>query len=396
MRETRRRPPTARVLEGETLPDDHEPVITMLGRSLSPPSSDIAPRGGLRSRVNLRLALLLAGPLVLAIVAAYVYASGGRYVSTEDAYVRFDKVQVSSDIAGRVVEAGVRENEVVTRHQLLFRLDEEPYLIAVERAQSLLGQARAEVEALKASYRGKLAQLKAAQASADFMENEYRRQQKLIAENVASVSKHDEAVRNAEVARQQVVVMREDIAQAVANLGGDPSLATDEHPKVRQARAALEQAELDLRHTRIEAPLDGVIANAGVLRPGQYVQAGTPMFSLVEAGSLYIEANFKETDLTDLTVGQAATVTADAYPGRVWQATLGSIGPGTGSEYSVLPPQNAAGNWVKIVQRVPVRFKLAPGEGAGELRAGMSVVIEVDTGHRRGLPQLWTWFGHAP
>jgi membrane fusion protein, multidrug efflux system len=234
---------------------------------------------------------------------------------------------------------------------------------------------------MRAAYRQKEANLRSAQASAEYMQREYDRQKRLAAQSVASESKLDEARRGAEVGRQQVSAMEQDLAQALANLGGDPDLAVEQHPRVLQAQAARDQAALDLRHTRILAPAGGIIANVDP-RPGQYVTIGLPMCSLVESGSLYIEANLKETELTHVEPGHTATVSVDTYPGKVWHAEVASIGAGTGSEFAVLPAQNASGNWVKIVQRLPVRLRIDASEDVAGLRAGMSVSVEIDTAER--------------
>ncbi|HMK67642.1 MAG TPA: HlyD family secretion protein, partial [Stellaceae bacterium] len=186
-------------------------------------------------------------------------------------------------------------------------------------------------------------------------------------------------------ARQGVASVEQELAQTLASLGGDPDIAIDTHPQVRTAMAARDQAALDLSHTMIYAPDDGIAAKVD-LRPGQYVQSGQPVFALVEIHSLYIEANVKETDLTHMKPGQAATIEVDSYPDRKWRAVVSSMSPGTGSEFSILPPQNATGNWVKVVQRVPVRLQLAPGELTNGLRAGMSVTVDIDTGHQNPLP----------
>jgi len=334
-----------------------------------------------RLRRRLRPVLLSLGPIVLAAVAGYFYLTGGRYVSTDDSYVRYDKVQISSDVAGRIVEEAVDENQEVKKGQLLFALDDEPYRIALARAEAALAAARDEVSAMRAAYQQKAANVRGAQLSADYLQREYERQRRLAQQNLASEAKVDEAQRSAEVARQQVTAMQQDLAQALANLGGDPNLPLEQHPRVRQAQAARDQAALDLRHTRILAPADGVVANVDP-RPGQYVTIGQAMCSLVESGSLYIEANLKETELTHVKPGDVAVVSVDTYPDRVWHATVTSIGAGTGSEFSVLPPQNATGNWVKIVQRLPVRLHIAPSEDVAALRAGMSVTVEIDTRHR--------------
>src|SRR5579883_2428872 len=259
---------------------------------------------------RLRLPLLLLGPLLVILVAGYFYVTGGRYVSTDDAYIRYNKVLISSDVAGRIVKQAVDQNDVVKQGQLLFAIDDEPYRIALQRAESQLSAARDEIEALRGAYRQKQAQLKAAQATADYMQREYVRQQHLATQNVASESKVDDAARSAEVARQQVASMQQDAAQTLAALGGNADLPTDQHPRVLQALAARDQAALDPRHTQIFAPNDGIVANVDP-RPGQYVQVGQAMCSLVESGRLYVEANLKETDLTYVKAGDAATLTVD-------------------------------------------------------------------------------------
>jgi len=342
-----------------------------------------------RSRLKRRLRplLLLLGPVVLAIVGGYFYLTGGRYVSIDDSYVRFYKVQISSDVAGRVVNVGVNENDRVVKDQLLFALDDEPYRIALARTEAVLAAARNDVEAMRAAYLQKVANLRAAQASADYMQRESERQHQLAKQNVASQSKADEAQRGAEVARQQVASMQQELAQALANLGGSLDLPVDQQPRVLQALAARDQAALDLRHTRILAPADGIVANIDP-RPGQYVTVGQAMCSLVQSGSLYIEANLKETELTYVKPGDEATVTVDTFPGRVWHARVTSIGAGTGAEFSILPAQNATGNWVKILQRLPVRLHIVPGEDTSALRAGLSVTVEIDTHHQTALARI--------
>ncbi len=349
-------------------------------------TSAVAPRRS-RLRRRLRLPLLLLGPLLILAVAGYFYVTSGRYVATDDAYLRYNKVLISSDVAGRIVKQAVEENDVVKRGQLLFAIDDEPYRIALARAESQLAAARNEIEAMRGTYRQKLAQLKAAQASADYLQREHLRQQQLARQNVSSASKVEEAGRSAEVARQQAAAMEQEIAQALAALDGDPDMPLDRHARVLQAIAARDQAALDLRHTNIVAPADGVIANVDP-RPGQFVAIGLPMCSLVEAGSLYVEANLKETELTHVRPGHEAVISVDTYPNRAWRARVLSISPGTGSEFSILPAQNATGNWVKIVQRVPVRLRIDPGEDLEGLRAGMSVYVEIDTHHETELPRF--------
>src|SRR5215470_7379515 len=267
---------------------------------------------GVLERCGVRLVLLGLGPLVVLAGAAYYYVTGGRYVSTEDAYVEADKVQISSDVPGRVVEVEVRDHQTVVKGTLLFRIDDEPFKIALARAEALLVNARNNIEAMKATYRQKQAQLQQAKDSLDFYKRELDRQQKLVSNSFVSVSQYDQARHNYDGARGQVSAVQQDLAQTLANLGGNPDVNTDDHPQVRQAAAQRDQVALDLSHTRIIAPEYGITAKVD-LRPGQYMQAGQPAFALVEMHRLYIEANVKETDLTHLKPGQAASIEVDSY-----------------------------------------------------------------------------------
>jgi membrane fusion protein (multidrug efflux system) len=335
----------------------------------------------------LRILLMLSVPLALALAAGYLYVTGGRYVSTDDAYVQADMIAVSADVGGRVVEVDVHDNQRVTAGQLLFRLDDRPYRIAVERAKAQLASARLQIEGLRATYRQKLADLKSAQDMMSYQDREFARQQQLLAQRITPQSKFDEAQHNLEAARQKVAADQEDIANTLAALSGNPDLPTDLHPLVQQAQAQVDQAELDLSHTIVQAAADGIVTKVDKLPVGQYLTPASPAFSLVATERLWIEANFKETELTHMRPGQPATVDVDTYPDHTFAARVESIGAGTGSEFSVLPPQNATGNWVKVVQRIPVRLTIDRPDPDRPLRAGMSVTVEVDTGYRRPILQ---------
>lgn len=335
-----------------------------------------------------RRVLLLLGPLLVLAVGGYFYVTGGRFVGTDNAYLKANMVSVSADLSGRVVDVMVHENEKVTPGTALFRLDEEPLRIALAEAEANLAVVRNDIDAQKAAYRQAQEQLEIAQANVAFAEREYRRREKLVAQKIISDSEFDEARNTYQVALREAAAVRQDMQRILSELAGDPAIDPADHPRFHEAAARVDQARLDLRRAVVVAPAAGIVSKIDFLRPGDYVSAGQPAFSIVADDSLWVEANLKETDLTYVRPGQAVTVEVDSYPGRVWPARVASIGAATGSEFSLLPPQNATGNWVKVVQRVPVRLILDDVGGDAPLRAGMSAVVEIDTGHTRKLPGL--------
>ncbi len=322
---------------------------------------------------------MISVPLALVAIAAYLYLTAGRYASTDDAYVKADKIAISADVGARVVEVDVKDNQEVKAGQILFRLDDSAYRIALERAKAQLASAQLQVEGMRATYRQRQADLKAAEDTLAYMQREADRQQQLLATHVTTQQKSDEARHNLDNARQQVASNQQQIANILAALGGNPDIPTDQHPLVMQAQAQVDQAALDLADTVVRAPANGYVTLVDKLPVGQYLTAAMPAFQLVSTDRVWIEANFKETDLTRMRPGQSATVSIDTYPDKTFDARVDSISAGTGSEFSVLPPQNATGNWVKIVQRVPVRLVIENPDPDHPLRAGMSAVVEVDT-----------------
>ncbi len=342
------------------------------------------PRRLSRARL-LRLVLMIAVPVAIAIGGGWWYLTSGRYVSTDDAYVQADMVPVSSDVSGRVVAVEVHNNEYVKAGQVLIRLDDRPYRAVFDRDAAQLAAVRLQIEGLRATYRQRLADLAAAEDTLAYQQREFDRQKHLLETHVTSDAAFDQAQNRLVTARQQVASIQQQIANVLASLGGNPDIPTDLHPLVQQAKAELDQAQLNLGYTVIHAPANGVVTNVDKLPVGTYLSASVPAFSLVETDRPWIEANFKETELTHMKPGDEATVTIDAYPGASFKARVASLSPGTGSQFSVLPPQNASGNWVKVVQRLPVRLEVENPDPARPLRAGMSAYVDVDTRYQTSL-----------
>jgi membrane fusion protein (multidrug efflux system) len=334
-------------------------------------------------RERLRLPLMVGVPLFAAGLGLVWYLAGEAYVSTDNAFVRAAKVTINSRVSGQAVEIAVSDNERVKQGQVLFRIDPEPYQLAVEQAEARLGTARLQIEGLKANYRQQEAELQSARDSASFDEREYERKKTLVASDFTPRAVYDRAETNFKVARQHIASIEQQVASTVVALNGDPNLIVDRHPTVRAAVAQLNRARLDLSYATVTAPEDGVVTKVDDLQVGAFVNTGAAVFSLLSSRRVWIEANFRETALTNMRLGQKATVDVDAYPGRTFSAHVVSMSPGTGSDFAVLPPENATGNWVKVVQRLPVRLELEERDEKHPLFSGISVTARVDTGLRR-------------
>jgi len=333
-------------------------------------------------RQRLRLPLMLAGPIVVALAAGWWYLTSGRFVETDDAYIQAAKTMISPDVSGRVIAVEVKDNQAVKKGQVLFRFDPKTYELKVAQDKADLATARLQVNALKATYRQKLADQKSAEDTLAYQQREYDRQKRLLGSGVASQAQFDQAQNGLEVARQRLASTQHDLGNTIAQLGGNPDIAVDDHPAVQRAQAVLGLAEVDLADTVIHAPADGTVTKVEQLQVGDYITAATPVFSMM-SHNVWVEANFKETELTHMRTGQEATVDIDTYPGVEFKAKVGSLSPGTGLTFSLLPPENATGNWVKVVQRLPVRLVLEDKDGDHPLHAGMSVTVNVDTKYRR-------------
>ena len=339
-----------------------------------------------------RSLLMLALPAALAIGGGYVWVTGGRYQETENANLQQAKVSIASDTAGRIVQVDIADNQLVKQGDVLFAIDPEPYRIALAQADAAVAGARLNVEQLRAAYGQSMAQQKSGASEVAFAQSQFDRAADLAQKGINAKSSLDQAKTDLDKAKQQLAVAEQGIISAKAALGGNPDIETDKHPTVMAALAARDKAAYDLEQTTVKAPADGVVSQASSFKVGQYVGSGTPLFSLVETGDTWIEANFKETQLTHMISGQKAEIVVDTYPGRTFKATVKAIGAGTGAEFSLLPAQNATGNWVKVTQRIPVRLELTDADAKMALRTGMSATVTVDTGMARGFPAI---FGHA-
>jgi len=333
-------------------------------------------------RWRLRRPLMLGVPLVLLLGGAAGYWADAGHQSTDNAFVRATRGAINARVSGQVVEIAVHDNQRVRKGQLLFRIDPAPFEIAVEQAEARLGSARLQVEGLKATYRQQLAELQSARASAAFEGQELARKKELLASEFTSRSTFEKAQTDFAVAQQRIAATEQQVANTVAALNGNPDVAVNRHPTVREAQAQLDRARLDLGYSRVVAPDDGIVARVEELQLGDFVNSGAAVFAMMSTSHVWVEANFRETELTNMRPGQAATIEVDAYPGHPFQAHVASMSPGTGSEFSVLPPENASGNWVKVVQRLPVRLEFDAIDPARPLYSGISVTARVDTGQR--------------
>jgi membrane fusion protein (multidrug efflux system) len=343
-----------------------------------------APRASLGQR--LRLPLLIAAPVLIVIAALYVYLTGGRYVSTDDAYVQSARGSVSANVSGQVVEVDVRENQFVHAGDVLFRLDSRPYDVAVEQAQAELVSAQEGVSATQASLGQTGDEVTAAQETLDYDQKELARQKTMAASGVSSQQTLDAAQHAYDSAKAALAGAKQRQANVLATLGGAADGPITAYANVKRAQAALDRAKLNQSYATIRALQDGIVTKVEQLQVGDYVNAAQPLFDLV-APRLWIEANFKENQLSYMRPGQAATVKIDAYPSRIYHLHVASLSPGTGNSFSVLPAENATGNWVKVVQRLPVRlvFDGDVSDIRVPLAAGLSATVTVDTAHRRTL-----------
>jgi membrane fusion protein (multidrug efflux system) len=331
---------------------------------------------------------------VALIVGGYFYVTGGAVMSTDNAYVQADMVGLSTDVAGIVTQVMVHDNQKVAKGDVLFKLDPQQFQLALDRAEAQIGNTRNDLVALQASYRNMQTQVDQAQKDLEFNNVNFQRQQQLLTNNFTPKATFDAARNTLQGSQQKLASLQQQLAGLAANLNGDPDAPIENHPRYKDAVAARDEAARQLAHTVVHASFDGIVTNVPSLQPGQYLAAAATAFNIVSTDHVWVQASPKETELTYVQPGQKVSVEVDSYPGYEWTGTVDSISPASASSFSLLPAENTSGNWVKVVQRIPMRIRVENEPGKPPLRVGMSVELSVDTGHKRGFPNFMAgWFG---
>lgn len=340
------------------------------------------------SRQKMRAGLFFLLPVVLA-GCAWLYVTGGRVISTDNAYIQADRVGVSTDVAGIVESVEVVDNQAVTKGQVLFRLRSEPFEIALQSAKAQLADVRNQIMNLRSSYAQAQAEIAQAQSEIPYYQKNLARLEQLVSVSAVSKTLYDDARHNLDTTQQKVAVAKAQAQTILAQLGGRIDSPLELQPSHLQAQARINEAARNLKNATVVAPFDGIVTNVDSLAPGAYLQPPQSGFSLVASDRLWVAASPKETELTHMKEGQPVVITVDSYPGVTWHGRVESISPASGSSFSLLPAQNTTGNWVKVVQRIPVRIQIDDTSGKPPLRHGMSVEAEIDTGQSRGMPQFF-------
>jgi membrane fusion protein (multidrug efflux system) len=337
------------------------------------------------SRKGLRKILLIVLPLIAAGIGAAFYLGSGRYITTDNAYVGSQKVLITPDISGKILKVTVREGQHVKAGDELFEIDPQPFRIAYDQAKSKVDSVKTDFANLKSGLESLNKLVDLGGKNVDLKQRDVDRKTTLSKTNAGSLADVDTALGTLVTAKlqEQFAVQQRD--NSLNQLLRDPNLPIEKFPAYMQASAALEQAQRDLDHTVLRAPIDGMATQVDNIQLGRFVTASTPVFSIIDDSAPWVDANPKETDITNLELGQKVNVWVDTFPDTAFTGTVESVSPGTGAQFAILPPQNASGNWVKVVQRVPVRIRLDSDPMAGKLRAGMSVYVEIDTGKRRSV-----------
>ncbi|ADZ89473.1 HlyD family secretion protein [Marinomonas mediterranea] len=330
-----------------------------------------------------RKGLLFGVPLLAVLLASAVYLMSGRYVETENAYVQANITPITTQISGKVQQLAVKENQVVKKGALLFSLDAKTYQVAVKKAEAQLQQVKIDLRSEKAAYDEKLAEVTLAKSRFEFNKRDQMRQENLRNQHFISDAQLDSSAQATTVSQLKIQTLQKDLRRLREALGGDIKQPIELHPTYLAAKAVLEQARLNVERANVTAPADGVVSK--LPKVGEYLAPGSTAMVLVGNKNLWVEANYTEKDLTFVQPGQDVEIKVDTYPGVTWKGTVDSISPATGSEFSVIPAENATGNWVKVAQRLPVRIHIKPQNGLPQLRAGMSSEVSIDTQHQRQL-----------
>jgi len=335
------------------------------------------------SRQRLRLVLLVVLPALAALIGFGFYLSGGRYVSTDNAYVGAQRVLITPDVSGKIVHVAVIEGQHVNPGDELFTLDAEPYRLAVQQAQAKLAAARSDYDKAKSTLGSLTSLAELAQKNVALKQRDVDRKSQLFASRAGSQADVDTAMAGLVTAQLQAQFTKQQRDSTLSQLLGNAELPLEQFPEYAQAKAALDDAQRNLDHTVVRAPMSGTATQVDNIQLGRFLAAGSPVLSVIDDHDPWVEANPKETDITYLRVGQKVTIAIDSFPDHTFKGTVVAVSPGTGAQFSILPPQNATGNWVKVVQRVPVRIAFDKDEDTHLLRSGMSVVVDIDTGHSR-------------
>jgi membrane fusion protein (multidrug efflux system) len=338
---------------------------------------------------TLRMTLLVLLPALAAVIGLATYLLGGRYVATDNAYIGAQKVLITPEVSGKVVRISVVEGQELKPGDELFAIDPAPYRFAAQEAEAKLLRVQNDFAALKASLASLAKQAELSRQSLAAAQSDFERKSSLVGSRIASLSDVDRSRIALVAAKAQLEQLEQQERAARIQLLGDADLAVERYPQYIEATVALDRARRDLANTVLRAPIAGVATQVSSIQMGRYLTAGMAVFSVIGSDAVWIDANPKETDLTYVRRGQPVSITVDAFPDRHWTGTVVAISPGTGAQFAILPPQNAAGNWIKVVQRVPVRIEFAPGQDTRRLRAGMSAYVEIDTGRRGRVARLF-------
>jgi membrane fusion protein (multidrug efflux system) len=348
-----------------------------------------------QDRRRLRIHLMVGGVVLVALVSAIAWFMGGRYASTDNAYVRAAKLMVSTDVSGIVSEVDVKEGQSVKAGDVLFQVDPKQFQIALDSAKASIAQAALNIESMKQDYRRMLSDIASQEAQVSLAQVNYDRADALAKTGSGSKATYDLTRFTLEMAKKQLQALNDQAKVQLARLAGNPDIVPEDHPTYRQIKAQVDEAQRQLDHTTVRSPFNGIVTQVAALQPGTYLVAQTAALTntgavaLVSTDDIWVEANMKETDLTHVQAGNHVDISVDTYPDRSWSGTVESISPASGAEFSLLPAQNSSGNWVKIVQRISVRVKVDRKADDPPLRAGMSVYVDIDTKHRRSLADLF-------